>query len=85
MFAFAIVGMVLTVLRPTLLPVVQAAATDAISDETLKTQIPAVIENAARSWRTIGLIGLLTAAYAGAGWVGRTEDRDPRPSFRASF
>ncbi len=84
MFAFAIVGMVLTVLRPDLLPVVQDAATDAISDETLKTQISAVIENAARSWRTIGLIGLLTAAYAGAGWVAGLKTAI-RAQFRASF
>lgn len=84
MFVFAIVGMVLTVLRPDLLLVVQNAATGAISDETLKTQISAVIENAAQSWRTIGLVGLLTAAYAGAGWVAGLKTAI-RAQFRSSF
>lgn len=84
MFAFAVVGMVLTVFRPDLLLVVQTAATGAIADETLKTQISAVIENAAQSWRTVGLIGLFTAAYAGAGWVGGLKNAI-RVQFRANF
>ncbi|MGD7705533.1 YhjD/YihY/BrkB family envelope integrity protein [Propionibacteriaceae bacterium Y2014] len=70
MFAFATLGFVLE-LRPDLLQLVKDEAVklaDAGPDATDK--IGAWIDNTLSSYRTIGLVSLATAAYAGSGWVG---------------
>lgn len=86
MFAFAIAGMTLTEFRPDLLAglkdsiagLLQGAPGD-VSD-----QIMGVIDDAINNWRGIGLIGLLSLAYAGSGWIGNLKSA-VRAQFRPAF
>lgn len=79
MFSFAVLGMVLTVLRPDLLQTVQEMITSSLSgadvgggegEQGLGESVSGVVENALNNWRGIGIVALLTAGYSGSGWVG---------------
>ncbi|GAB3623034.1 hypothetical protein GCM10027418_11160 [Mariniluteicoccus endophyticus] len=71
MFAFALTGMTLTVFRPDLmdqvLGTVQSQLQGAPGDT--KDKVMGVITHALKSWQGIGIIGILSAGYAGAGWI----------------
>lgn len=71
MFAFALTGMTLTTLRPDLLDqvldAVQARLAGAPGET--KDKIFAVITDALQNWAAVGIVGLASAGYAGAGWV----------------
>lgn len=71
MFAFAITGMTLTTLRPDLmdqvLNSVQAQLAGAPGDT--KDKILQVITDALQNWAGVGIVGILSAGYAGAGWI----------------
>lgn len=70
MFAFSVLGLTLTVLRPDLLDQIRAAVTASLSsNESLGGQVTSVIEDALANWRTIGVIGLLSTLWAGASWI----------------
>jgi membrane protein len=72
MFAFSAAGLVLTVTRPELLlPVADAvAAALGTADPAVRTQILGLVRGALSNWQGIGIVGLVTAVFAGAGWMG---------------
>jgi membrane protein len=85
MLAFSITGFVLTNVRPDLLTAVAAAAADALSaDEATEAKILALIQNVLGNYTAIGIVGLLTALYSGAGWMGNLKNA-VRAQWRASF
>jgi membrane protein len=85
MVAFSITGFVLTNVRPDLLNAVALAAADALSaDETTEAKILALAQNTLSNYAAIGIVGLLTALYSGAGWMGNLKNA-VRAQWRASF
>lgn len=70
MFAFAALGMTLTVVRPDLMDVVQSMINSTLSDKNLSVTVGAVVTNAFQQWASIGTIALVTAVYSGSNWVG---------------
>lgn len=79
MFAFSMLGMTLTVLRPDLLDQVKTwidVQLDSLGfvsdadDDDLSSSISAIIDNALDNWYSVGLIALVTAGYSGSRWVG---------------
>lgn len=91
MFAFAITGAFLTVFRPDLMQVVLDAVQQQLSGP--GSDLGGVIEEALKNWAGVGVFGLLSFLYSGAGWMGnlkeavRTqlrvdfEDKDPKSNF----
>ena len=69
MFAFSLLGMTLTVLRPDWLDGVSQLLVDRLSADAGQ-QLTDLIVDYLRNWRAVGIIGLLSLAYAGSGWVG---------------
>lgn len=71
MFAFAILGMTVTTLLPQMLGQIKGAVADAMQGApgNTKDQILGVVNDALTNWVGIGIFGLLSALYAGAGWV----------------
>ena len=69
MFAFSMLGMTLTVLRPDLLEQVQAQILDMLGDGPGES-VSTIVKNALSNWRGIGIIAILTAGYSGSGWAG---------------
>lgn len=69
MFAFAMVGMTLTEIRPEWLDIVKRSATRQISGQSMQEKIGTLIDNATSNWATIGIVGLLAALYAAQGWI----------------
>lgn len=72
MLVVSALGLTFTVLRPDLLPVVQETLENLLGDpesSPLSEAISGYITSVFNSWRSIGLIALLTAAYAGSKWV----------------
>lgn len=84
MFAFSITGFVLVELRPELLDVVEGKIGEAIGGGGSTEQIMEVISNALRNYRAIGIIGLLSAMYSGAGWAGNLKNA-VRAQWREEF
>lgn len=69
MFAFSLLGMTLTVLRPDWMDNVSNLLTERLSRDAGQ-QLTDLIVDYLRNWRAVGLVGLLSLAYAGSGWVG---------------
>lgn len=71
MFAFAALGFVLTVLRPDLLAQFTQLITDQLQGVPtgVKDQLTQRIQDWLSNWQGVGIVGLLSAMYAGAGWV----------------
>ncbi|MFT4296271.1 MAG: YhjD/YihY/BrkB family envelope integrity protein [Micropruina sp.] len=69
-FAFAILGMVLTVFRPDLLDAVRALIEAQFrGDDKLGKQVVEVMEGALNSWAVIFGVSLAVFAWSGASWV----------------
>jgi membrane protein len=94
MLAFSIAGFVLTIVRPELVPALASAIADAIgsADPATEERIRVLIERALSSYKAIGIIGLVSALYSGAGWMGNLKnavrgqlsehlERAPQPNF----
>ena len=70
MVAFAALGLTLTLFLPDVLDQAKAWITDTVSGSgDLGDQLSAVVDQAFNSWRGVGIVGLLSAAWAGANWV----------------
>ncbi|GAA4901957.1 hypothetical protein GCM10025789_20730 [Tessaracoccus lubricantis] len=70
MFAFAMLGLTLTVLRPDLMEQVQTAIVDQLGEDGVAKDIGEFIKETLSGWRGVFGIGLLTAAYSGSNWAG---------------
>lgn len=70
MFAFSLLGLTLTVLRPDLMDAVTTFITDYLGDEGMGRTIGDLIRDTLSDWQSIFGLGLLTAAYSGSKWVG---------------
>lgn len=70
LFAFAMLGMTLTVLRPDLMPVVQDLVKEQLGEVPAAESITGFIEKTLSGWRVYLGASLLTAAYSGSNWVG---------------
>ena len=94
MLAFSVAGFVLTIVRPELVPALASAIADAIgsADPATEDRIRALIERALSNYKAIGIIGLVSALYSGAGWMGNLKnavrgqlsdhlERGPQPNF----
>ena len=70
MFAFSFLGWMLTVFRPDWLVQLTDAAVREIGAVAGGPQAIALILRALNSWRGVLLVGLVSAAYSGYGWMG---------------
>jgi membrane protein len=76
LFAFAVLGFVLTVLRPDLIETVVGIFSDAVGnlDDGTQEQLVALVTDTLSNWRGVGIVALLTAIYSGAGWMGNLKN-----------
>jgi membrane protein len=86
MMAFSITGFVLTIVQPGLLNSVADAAAEVLgdTDQATREKILGVINNALRSFWTIGIVGLVVALYTGAKWMGHLKNA-VRTQWRPGF
>lgn len=85
MVAFAALGLTITIVVPDLLDQVKAWITESVSGQgDLGEQLTAVVDQAFSSWRAVGIIGLLSAAWSGANWVNNIRSA-VRGMMRADF
>ena len=76
MLAFSFTGFFLVRLRPDLIPMLAEALTGQLSgvDEATVAQVEEFIVNTLSNFTAIGIAGLLSAVYAGAGWMNNLKD-----------
>lgn len=86
MFAFSVAGLVLTVTRPELLLPLADAIADTLgtADPATRQQILDIVRSALGNWRSIGVLGLVSAIYSGAGWMGNLKNA-VRAQWRPEF
>ncbi|QGN32763.1 YhjD/YihY/BrkB family envelope integrity protein [Microlunatus sp. Gsoil 973] len=86
MFAFSILGFILVVVAPDLRRELLDQISAALSglDKGTTDSIISVIKNALEHFKAIGIVGLLSALYSGAGWIGNLKDA-VRAQWRESF
>ncbi|HSN43260.1 MAG TPA: YhjD/YihY/BrkB family envelope integrity protein [Propionibacteriaceae bacterium] len=69
MFAFSMLGLVLTVVRRDWLITLKDVAIEEIGTVAGGPQAVELVEAALTNWRTLLIIGLVAAAYSGSGWM----------------
>jgi len=69
MFAFAILGLTIEVLRPDLATTLVQVISDRLNSASGAQNIAKTLLETLKSWRGVLLVGLLSAGYAGSGWV----------------
>jgi membrane protein len=76
LFGFAVLGFVLTVLRPDLINNIVTAFSEAIGtlDASTQERLIALIRDTLGDWRGVGIVALLAAIYSGAGWMGNLKN-----------
>lgn len=86
MFAFAVTGFLLTNFRPDLIGALVDVISDALGDVNADTrvQLVSVIGDTLRNYAAIGIFGLLSAIYSGAGWMGNLKEA-VRAQWRPDF
>ena len=86
LFAFAVLGFVLTVLRPDLINDIVDAFAGAVGtvDPATKQQLVGLVNETLSNWRGVGIAALLSAVYSGAGWMGSLK-RAVRAQWRPDF
>lgn len=82
MFAFALAGMALTEFRPDVLESLKERVLGLIggAPREVTDTLSGIIDEALDNWAGIGLVGLLSLAYAGSGWI-----RNLKSAIRAQF
>ncbi|SEP92486.1 membrane protein [Lentzea xinjiangensis] len=73
MIGFAVAGFVLQS-QPDLLAELRSAIAEAVPDQELSGQVNEAVNTALDSKGTVGVIGLLGAAYSGLGWMSNLRD-----------
>nr|WP_090048533.1 inner membrane protein YhjD [Lentzea fradiae] len=73
MIGFAVAGFVLQS-QPDLLASLRQSIAEAVPDAQLRDQVNEAVNTALESKGTVGVIGLLGAAYSGLGWMGNLRD-----------
>ncbi len=86
LFAFAVLGFVLTVLRPELIDDIVNifASTIGVLDQATHDKLVALISDTLSNWRGVGIVALLAAIYSGAGWMGNLKNA-VRAQWRPDF
>ena len=87
LLAFAILGFVLTVLRPDLIgDVSDSGLTDALgsTDPDTQAKISGLVADYLNNWKGVGIVALLSALYSGAGWMGNLKNA-VRAQWRPDF
>lgn len=84
MVASAIVGFVLVEVRPESLDHLMAYLTTTLGQGASTPEILGVIDKFLHNYTSIGVIGLVTALYSGAGWMGNLRDA-VRAQWRSDF
>lgn len=86
MLGFSIAGFVLTIARPDLLDPLATAIADALgsADPATRDRILSVIESALRTFTAIGIVGVVSALYSGAGWMANLRNA-VRAQWRQNF
>jgi membrane protein len=86
LFAFAVLGFVLTVLRPDLTNNIVDAFAGAVGtvDLAVKQQLVGLVNDTLSNWRGVGIVALLSAVYSGAGWMDSLK-RAVRAQWRPGF
>lgn len=86
LLTFSVVGFILTVLHPEYITAVTAAASSALgsTDADTREKITALITNYLVNWKGVGIVGLLSAIYSGAGWMGNLKNA-VRAQWRPDF
>ena len=78
LFAFSLVGLILTVFDPGGLNFVLSQVSSALSGFGLsngaRTKVLTLIDGALSNWAAPGIVGLLSAMYSGAGWAGNLKN-----------
>jgi membrane protein len=76
LFAFAVLGFVLTVLRPDLIETVVRIFSEAVGtlEAGTQQQLVMLVSDTLSNWREVGIVALLTAIYSGAGWMGNLKN-----------
>ncbi|MHB1008523.1 MAG: YhjD/YihY/BrkB family envelope integrity protein [Propionibacteriaceae bacterium] len=70
MLAFAITGLTIEVLRPDLAQVLETAIEKRLESVGGAHDIAMNLVDTLKNWRGVGIAAILSAAYAGTGWVG---------------
>ena len=70
MIAFSILGLTIVVLRPDLAETLIEAIAVRLQTVSGAKQIAATLVETLKNWRGVGIVALLSAGYAGTGWVG---------------
>ena len=70
MIAFSILGLTIEVLRPDLAETLLEAIEVRLQTVSGAEQIAATLVDTLKNWRGVGIVALLSAGYAGTGWVG---------------
>ncbi len=70
MFAFSMLGMTLTVIRPDLLDQVKAYIDAQLDGSDLSKSISQLIDNALYNWYSVAFTAIIVAGYSGSRWVG---------------
>ncbi|MDR0960018.1 MAG: YihY/virulence factor BrkB family protein [Propionibacteriaceae bacterium] len=65
----AILGMIVTVIRPDMLTTIEDWITTQLSGMEMAEQINGIVSNALLQWRSIGIVAIIMAIYAGSGWI----------------
>jgi membrane protein len=86
LFAFAVLGFVLTVLRPDLINNIVDAFAGAVGtvDLAAKQQLVGLVSDTLGNWRGVGIVALLSAIYSGAGWMDSLK-KGVRAQWRRNF
>lgn len=86
LFAFAVTGFVLTVARPDLLNGVAQSVSTALggTDAATQQKILDLVTSTLSNWKGVGIVGLLSAVYSGAGWMGNLKNA-VRAQWRPDF
>ena len=86
LFAFSILGFFLTELRPDYIPAITDSISEALgsTDATTREKITAQVTSYLTNGRGVGIVGLLSAIYSGAGWMGNLKNA-VRAQWRPDF